>query len=83
MTTGGDITEKIKKITPRPFLHGISFHLAEHCNLNCFSCDNFSQIAKKGYYELNQFEKDVQKNISHYRRNGRTVLFSRRGAFDE
>ncbi|EFP2915459.1 radical SAM protein, partial [Campylobacter jejuni] len=39
MTTGGGITEKIKKITPRPFLHGISFHLAEHCNLNCFSCD--------------------------------------------
>ncbi|ENZ0449555.1 radical SAM protein [Campylobacter jejuni] len=61
MTTGGGITEKIKKITPRPFLNGISFHLAEHCNLNCFSCNNFSQIAKKGYYELNQFEKDVQK----------------------
>lgn len=30
MTTGGGITEKIKKNTPRPFLHGISFHLAEH-----------------------------------------------------
>ncbi|MCW1327688.1 radical SAM protein, partial [Campylobacter jejuni] len=42
---GWSVLNKIKKITQRPFLHGISFHLAEHCNLNCFSCDNFSQLA--------------------------------------
>ena len=44
-------TEYIKKTTPHAFLGLIDIHLAEHCNLHCYSCDNFSQIAKKGYYE--------------------------------
>ncbi|ENI6369156.1 4Fe-4S cluster-binding domain-containing protein, partial [Campylobacter jejuni] len=58
---GWSVLNKIKKITQRPFLHGISFHLAEHCNLNCFSCDNFSQLADKGYYDIEIFENDVKK----------------------
>lgn len=41
-------------------MHGVSFHLAEHCNLNCFSCDNFSQLAKEGYYDIKSFELDVK-----------------------
>ncbi|MCR6577693.1 4Fe-4S cluster-binding domain-containing protein [Campylobacter insulaenigrae] len=58
---GGGILNKVKKVTPRPFLHGISVHLAEHCNLNCFSCDNFSQLAKEGYYKIEDFDSDMQK----------------------
>ena len=57
---GGGVLDKLRKVTPRDYLHGVSFHLAEHCNLNCFSCDNFSQLAKEGYYDIKSFELDVK-----------------------
>ena len=50
-----------EKIVPRAFLGFVDIHLAEHCNLNCYSCDNFSQLAKKGYYDIESFSKDIKR----------------------
>uniref|UniRef100_UPI002607C805 radical SAM protein n=1 Tax=Helicobacter sp. UBA3407 TaxID=1946588 RepID=UPI002607C805 len=57
----------LKKLTPQAFLRKIEIHLAEHCNLNCFSCNHFSQLAPKGFPDLNKFEKDMEKlaQITH------------------
>ena len=50
---------KIKKIIPQPQLEQLSIHLAEHCNLNCHMCDNFSPLAKKEIADLKILEKDL------------------------
>lgn len=64
-----DITvdNKIKKIIPQPHLEQLSIHLAEHCNLNCQMCDNFSPLAKKEFTNLKNLEKDIKRlaNLSN------------------
>lgn len=61
----GNIThnfdEKLRRVTPKAFLDSIGFNLVEHCNLHCYSCDHFSQLAKKEYLDINVFEKDVKR----------------------
>jgi MoaA/NifB/PqqE/SkfB family radical SAM enzyme len=36
-------------------------HLADHCNLNCKCCDNFSPIADEKYLDIKQFSKDCSR----------------------
>ncbi|MDR2658951.1 MAG: radical SAM protein [Spirochaetaceae bacterium] len=36
-------------------------HLADHCNLNCKGCDNFSPIAPKRFLEQEAFENDCKR----------------------
>jgi wyosine [tRNA(Phe)-imidazoG37] synthetase (radical SAM superfamily) len=36
-------------------------HLADHCNLNCKGCDNFSPIAPKCFLDKETFEKDCAR----------------------
>jgi hypothetical protein len=36
-------------------------HLADHCNLNCNGCDNFSPIAPKHFLEREAFERDCKR----------------------
>lgn len=36
-------------------------HLAEHCNLNCKCCNNFSPLAKAEYLDLEVFRKDIRR----------------------
>ena len=38
----------------------IGFHVVEHCNLNCASCDNFSAIAEKEFIDPERFRKDME-----------------------
>ncbi len=52
---------KIKKLTPKTHIDFIEIHLAEHCNLNCFSCTHFSQLADEEYYDLTSFENDIKR----------------------
>lgn len=49
-----------KKFIPRAELE-FRVHLAEHCNLNCKGCDNFSCIAEKGFLDLNEYERDLKR----------------------
>ncbi|PZT47185.1 hypothetical protein B6S12_10405 [Helicobacter valdiviensis] len=75
---------KLKKVTPKPNLHFIAIHLAEHCNLNCFSCDNFSQLANEGYCDIEVFENDIKRlyeiskgNIEQFRLSGGEPLLNK------
>lgn len=36
-------------------------HLAEHCNLNCCGCDNFSPLAKPEFLDVAEFERDLKR----------------------
>ncbi len=58
------LESKISKLTPQAYLKLVEIHLAEHCNLNCFSCNHFSQLAPKGFPNINKFEQDIQQ-LSH------------------
>ncbi|WP_273212820.1 4Fe-4S cluster-binding domain-containing protein [Helicobacter rodentium] len=51
----------LHKLTPQAYLKLIEIHLAEHCNLNCFSCAHFSQLSPKHFPSLEQFSKDMQQ----------------------
>lgn len=52
--------QMVQKIVPRNTLSFV-VHLAEHCNLNCRGCDNFSPIAKKEFLDVNEYERDCKK----------------------
>lgn len=39
----------------------LNLHIAEHCNLNCYGCSVYSQLAKETYYDINIFEKDIKR----------------------
>lgn len=39
----------------------LDLHLADHCNLNCRGCDNFSPLAKETYADPKVFEKDCAR----------------------
>ncbi len=53
--------DQAKRVTPQAFLENIGVHLAHHCNLHCYSCDNFSQLSKPGYYDIEIFERDLER----------------------
>lgn len=55
------ISYRIRKTTPQPYLYVVDFHIAEHCNLNCYSCSNFSQLAEEEYIDIETFYKDVHR----------------------
>lgn len=52
---------KIKRITPRPYLDSIGFHLVDHCNLNCKCCDVCSPIAEERFVTLESFTNDIKR----------------------
>ncbi|TLD88710.1 4Fe-4S cluster-binding domain-containing protein [Helicobacter sp. MIT 05-5294] len=52
---------KLTKLTPQSYLRILEIHLAEHCNLNCFSCNHFSQLAPKGFPDILQFKQDMER----------------------
>ena len=41
-----------------PILH---IHLADHCNLNCRGCDNFSPLAPEVFADISVVEKDLKR----------------------
>ena len=51
----------LRKLTPQVSLYFIDIHLVEHCNLNCFCCNHFSQLADEEYTDLASFEKDMKQ----------------------
>lgn len=53
-----DIYRVVKKLQPHPIL-SFEIHLAEHCNLNCKGCDNFSPIAEPSLIDVDVLEKDL------------------------
>jgi MoaA/NifB/PqqE/SkfB family radical SAM enzyme len=39
----------------------IEVQIADHCNLNCISCNHFSPIAKKFFLDIADFERDCSR----------------------
>lgn len=54
------IETKLVKLTPRTELR-FEVHLAEHCNLNCKGCDNFSPLAREEYLDIEEYESDCKR----------------------
>lgn len=56
-----ELKNSLRKLTPQVSLSFIDIHLVEHCNLNCFCCNHFSQLADEEYTDLVSFEKDMKQ----------------------
>ena len=54
-------------------------HLAEHCNLNCKCCNNFSPLANEEYLNYDIFLRDIQrmKSGTNYTNGWRTLIKQR------
>ncbi|WP_290881733.1 radical SAM protein, partial [Helicobacter sp.] len=63
LLTNQNITTRnsLYKLTPQAYLKLVEIHLAEHCNLNCFSCAHFSQLSPAQFPSLEQFSKDMEQ----------------------
>lgn len=68
--------EKLKRITPRPYLEYIGFHLVDHCNLNCRCCDVCSPIADKRFVTLESFTNDIKRLQELTKQNIGTIILS-------
>ncbi|GAB7140900.1 hypothetical protein RsTz2092_08550 [Deferribacterales bacterium RsTz2092] len=42
-------------------LQSVDVHLAEHCNLGCFSCNHFSPLAEEEFADLNITTRDLRR----------------------
>ncbi len=42
---------------------GFEINLADHCNLNCQSCNHFFPIAEQYYLPVEKFEKDMLRIV--------------------
>lgn len=59
MPTWRKITKKNRRVKKTvPILH---LHLADHCNLNCRGCDNFSPLAPEVFADIRTFENDCAR----------------------
>lgn len=52
---------RLARINPKPYLTNFVIDITHHCNLNCKGCDHFSPLAEEGYYDLEQFKKDIKR----------------------
>lgn len=57
----GTITDQIIRITPRVRLKTLVVNICDHCNLNCVSCDHFSPIAEKKFYDSDKIIRDMKQ----------------------
>ena len=53
--------QALHRTTPQAFLKLVDVDIASHCNLNCYSCDHFSQLAEASFYDLAQYRKDMER----------------------
>ena len=59
------------KVRAKIFLHmplkkkheklGFRFHVIEHCNLNCYGCNNFSPIAEPEFADVDELRRDFSR----------------------
>ena len=50
--------QNMRKKRDIPILH---IHLADHCNLNCRGCDNFSPLAPEVFADISIVEQDIKR----------------------
>ena len=49
------LTLKYLRTTARQYLQKVDYHITEHCNLKCASCNHFSNIAEEHFADINEF----------------------------
>jgi MoaA/NifB/PqqE/SkfB family radical SAM enzyme len=49
-----------QRLRRKPLLQ-FGVHFADHCNLNCKGCDNFSPIADEKYLDIETFDRDCAR----------------------
>lgn len=54
------ILESMARTLPPKHLR-FEVHLAEHCNLNCRSCDHFSPLAEPEFVDFDKLKKDFER----------------------
>lgn len=54
-------SEQEKRITPMDYISYFEIHLTDHCNLNCYSCNHFSPLAKESFLKIEEFDKDFKR----------------------
>ena len=55
------LMNKIKRVTTMPYIEQLDIHLVEHCNMACYGCLHFSQLAEKKFLDFNTFIKDIEQ----------------------
>jgi organic radical activating enzyme len=58
---GGMKSKLNKKYIRKTTLDSIDIHMAEHCNLGCYSCNHFSPLADEEYADLETTTKDLKR----------------------
>ena len=51
----------LKKAVKVNALESIDIYVAEHCNLGCYSCNHFSQLAEPEFADLQTTEQDLKR----------------------
>lgn len=52
---------KLKQSLRQSELESVDIHMAEHCNLGCYSCNHFSPLAKEEFADLETTTKDLTR----------------------
>lgn len=55
------VKARLKKHIPATALENIDICAAEHCNLGCYSCNHFSQLAQPEFADLESTERDLRR----------------------
>jgi hypothetical protein len=55
------VKARLKKHVRTTALENIDICVAEHCNLGCYSCNHFSQLAKPEFADLKSTEADLKR----------------------
>jgi len=50
--------QKLQKVKRLDY---IEIHLCDHCNLNCAYCSHFCSVAEPTFYDIKDFEKDIER----------------------
>jgi uncharacterized radical SAM superfamily Fe-S cluster-containing enzyme len=59
--TFSKIRAHLKKMVKISSLESFDIYVAEHCNLGCYRCNHFSQLAKPEFADLETTERDLQR----------------------
>jgi hypothetical protein len=54
------IKARLKKHVRKTALENLDICVSEHCNLGCYSCNHFSQLAEKEFADLQSLERDLK-----------------------
>jgi hypothetical protein len=55
------VRSHLKKAVKAGAIESIDIYVAEHCNLGCYSCNHFSQLAEPEFADLQTTERDLKR----------------------